>query len=106
MSLLNSGLDTPHGADLVPQIPGQGGPFRREGARRALQAVHGPRRQGSEQDTKRSRKSSEAGVEEDPDHGSLAIVWLVHIWLVSRTCDVMWACGGWLVYCGLVTWCG
>lgn len=47
----NSGLDPPYGADIVPQVSGPGGRFRCKGTQGALQAVQGPGRQSSEQDS-------------------------------------------------------
>jgi len=61
--LPNSGPDSPHGADTVPQVPGPGGRFRCEGTRGALQAVQGPGRQGPEQDSQGSTERQEAKLE-------------------------------------------
>jgi hypothetical protein len=59
LSLLNSGLDAALGANFVPQVPGQSGRFHCESAFRALQAVQGPGRQGSEQDSQCSTERQE-----------------------------------------------
>ena len=65
----NSCPDAPHGADPVRQVPGQGGPLRREGAHGGPQAVRGAGRQGPEQDPQGPGKTHKAELgETKPQH--------------------------------------
>jgi hypothetical protein len=63
LGIANSCADAPHGADLVRQVPGQGGPLCWKGAHRGPQAVRGAGCQGPKQDPQRSGETKEAELD-------------------------------------------